>query len=257
MVRQSKKSLSPTKETTPLLTASLPSVDRIPYTAGSSGSQDKTPAPTDEGYAAWVSRYGTDTDGIYREALRAANAAYARALATYGALGETLGRAGLTGSGYGDYLTGVAYAARASAEDAALKESYATEQKNRQSYAAYLTEQQDRAKDLLTTLRKEGVTDADLAYTYAKTCGISDENARTISTLIGKMSAAGTTASLSEIRERVTVLQYVIRAGLTRDAAYAYAISCGIRQDVAKELADAAEKAATDADGRKLYDYYY
>lgn len=74
----------------------------------------------------------------YDAAVRAAETDYAKSKALYGQNAETLGRAGLTGSGYGDYLTGAGFAAMQGAKVAAADTRALTEAQQRSDYANYL-----------------------------------------------------------------------------------------------------------------------
>jgi hypothetical protein len=70
-------------------------------------------------YEEWMRAAGIDTQRDYNAAAKAAAKEYDRSLGTYGATAEAMGRAGLSGSGYSDYLTGNAYAARQGSMDTA------------------------------------------------------------------------------------------------------------------------------------------
>lgn len=74
----------------------------------------------------------------YDESVRRSETEYERAKAQYGAKAETLGRAGLAGSGYGDYLTGAGFAAMQGAKVAAADTKALTEAQQRSDYANYL-----------------------------------------------------------------------------------------------------------------------
>lgn len=74
----------------------------------------------------------------YNDAVRAAETDYEKSKAMYGANAEALGRAGLTGSGYGDYLTGAGFSGMQGAKVAAADTKALTEAKQRSDYASYL-----------------------------------------------------------------------------------------------------------------------
>ena len=82
-------------------------------------------------YSSYLTSAGADVQSAYNEAVAAVRREYAFNRATFGAKGEQLARAGLTGSGYGDYLEGKAYAAMASTVGQA-------ERAKADSYANYL-----------------------------------------------------------------------------------------------------------------------
>ena len=210
--------------------------------ASGSASSGGAASGNKSGYAAWLAAYGTDAGAAYDASVREANQTYDRAGSAYGAGGETLGRAGLGSSGYGDYLDGVAYAEKIRAQESAAQKKLDIDKANREGYAAYLTAQAERAQSTLNAIRLQKITDEDTAYEYAKTCGMGEEDARMISRLVGEMNT-GEETSTSAVRQRVTIMQYMVSMEFTRDAAYAYALSCGVGETIARQMAEATESA--------------
>lgn len=106
------------------------------------GGQNKTPNTLIPGmsYTEWLMKGGMNGQAQkeYDAAVRAAETDYAKTLALYGQNAETLGRAGLTGSGYSDYLTGAGFSAMQGAKVAAADTKALTEAQQRLSYADYL-----------------------------------------------------------------------------------------------------------------------
>lgn len=123
------------------------------------GAVPPTVADTKTPYEIWMEQYGQQaqlmptqsyTDWLmaggmagaaqkaYNEAVRAAETDYEKSKAMYGANAEALGRAGLTGSGYGDYLTGAGFSGMQGAKVAAADTKALTEAKQRSDYASYL-----------------------------------------------------------------------------------------------------------------------
>lgn len=213
---------------------------------------DNAEAPAEDGYTAWLRTYGADGKGAYARAMQEADAAYDRAESGYGARGEALARAGLTASGYGDYLRGVAYAERARTRESAAVTRETTEAENRAAYAAYLTEQGKRRGEVLSGVKRQGITTTEEAYAYAKTCGMGEADARTIATLVGQMRASGSGVS---VHQKVTVMQYMVNLELPREVAYGYALSCGMSEEEAREMAEAADAAVTAKNKNKIHYY--
>lgn len=93
-----------------------------------------------KGYTEWLEAGGMAgaAQRQYDATVRAAETDYAKSKALYGQNAETLGRAGLTGSGYGDYLTGAGFAAMQGAKVAAADTKALTEAQQRTGYANYL-----------------------------------------------------------------------------------------------------------------------
>ena len=93
-----------------------------------------------KGYTEWLEAGGMAgaAQRQYDATVRAAETDYAKSKALYGRNAETLGRAGLTGSGYGDYLTGAGFAAMQGAKVTAADTRALTEAQQRSDYANYL-----------------------------------------------------------------------------------------------------------------------
>lgn len=146
---------------------------------------------------------GSDVQNAYNEAVAAARREYDFNRATFGARGEQLGRAGLTGSGYGDYLEGKAFSAMASgvaqAETARAK-SYADylTQKSLQasSYAAYLAGEEEAAT------QKHTATVNAIVSTGYKNAG--EGSAITREWIIEQATQSGVTLSEEDIQGIIT-----------------------------------------------------
>lgn len=101
------------------------------YLSGANGS----------GYGEYLANAGKGVQAGYDQAVAAARRGYEQGKATYGASGESLARAGLTGSGYGDYLEGKAFSA--------MQQNIGAAERGRaQSYADYLTSAEQSAASL-------------------------------------------------------------------------------------------------------------
>lgn len=92
-------------------------------------------------YAEYLKRTGMAgvSQKQYDATVRSAEADYAKGKATYGQKAETLGQRGLTGSGYGDYLTGASFAAMQNAKVAAADTKALTDAETARGYGEYLT----------------------------------------------------------------------------------------------------------------------
>lgn len=88
----------------------------------------------------------------YRADLGSIDAAYDRALPTFGASGERMAAAGLTGSGYSDYLSGQAYAARAAGQAAARQKAMAQSNSFHAVYNQYVAGQKEKRRQNLLTM---------------------------------------------------------------------------------------------------------
>lgn len=116
------------------------------------------------GYTEWLEAGGMTgmAQKQYDAAVRAAETDYAKSKALYGQNAETLGRAGLTGSGYGDYLTGAGFAAMQGAKVAAADTRALTEAQQRSDYANYLMTVDAQNREA------QAVADAQNRQTYAE-----------------------------------------------------------------------------------------
>lgn len=92
-------------------------------------------------YADYLKRTGMAgvSQRQYDATVRSAEADYAKGKATYGQKAETLAQRGLTGSGYGDYLTGASFAAMQNAKVAAADTKALTDAEMARGYGEYLT----------------------------------------------------------------------------------------------------------------------
>lgn len=132
-------------------------------------SGDQTPAASPnlipiKSYTEWLEAGGMTgmAQKQYDAAVRAAETDYAKSKALYGQNAEALGRAGLTGSGYGDYLTGAGFAAMQGAKVAAADTRALTEAQQRSDYANYLMTVDAQNREA------QAVADAQNRQTYAE-----------------------------------------------------------------------------------------
>ena len=58
------------------------------------------------------------------------------------------------------------------------------------------------------------------------------------------------------VKQRTTILSHIIKLNLPRDAAYIYALSCGVGEDVAAAIADSSA-IALGKDPNKDYEVFY
>lgn len=208
------------------------------------------------GYAEWLKANGSKTDASYARAVTDANLSYDRALEGYGAKGEKLATMGLDEGGYSAYLS----SQRELARDAALAEAREAYTEARQSdekgYAAYLRARNSQTASLLKSLTASGISDYQTAYDYAIGMGATPDNAEMVASLAGAWSDK-TEVSGSEGVMRLRVIGSIIDLELPPDAAYAYALACGLNDTTAKEVADAATEALEKRYGYKVPTYFY
>lgn len=117
----------------------------------------------------------------YKAELAAVDAAYDRALPSYGAQGEQMAKAGLQGSGYSDYLAGQAYATRAAGQAVARQNAMANSNSFRAAYNQYVAQQKEKREANLQSVieRAQSVNmNPDNFVEIAKKLGIPEEDAK-------------------------------------------------------------------------------
>lgn len=178
--------------------------------------QYKMPAPQAPlSQGAYNERMGINTDLAYQQMIRQAETDYAKAQATYGQRAEMLGRSGLTGSGYGDYITGQGYGAMQGAKvDAAevkaaadlqaanlygqyLANAQAQNMSMQQQYAAayqeYVAQEKKKVqeiKDVVTGMAANGMSEENILKYIMSYYGIDEETARQYMTGIYDVGAS-------------------------------------------------------------------
>lgn len=178
--------------------------------------QYKMPAPQAPlSQGAYNERMGINTDLAYQQMIRQAETDYAKAQATYGQRAEMLGRSGLTGSGYGDYITGQGYGAMQGAKvDAAevkaaadlqaanlygqyLSNIQAQNMSMQQQYAAayqeYVAQEKKKVqeiKDVVTGMAANGMSEENILKYIMSYYGIDEETARQYMTGIYDVGAS-------------------------------------------------------------------
>ncbi len=116
----------------------------------------------------------------YHYELGQVDAAYDRAQPGYGVKGEQMAKAGLTGSGYSDYLGGQAYAGRVAGQALARQNAMANSNSFRAAYNQYLGQvQEKRAANLQTVVeRAQSVNmDPEIFVSVATKLGIPQADA--------------------------------------------------------------------------------
>lgn len=207
-------------------------------------------------YLASIGQTPQDSQKVRDASVAQANAAYERALASYGQKGEQLARSGLSNTGYSDASTNAAYAAKQNAILQADATKAATDQSNRLGYAQYLqaydAQQQSKMMSVLEYTTQMGMN-GEQAKQYAKALGFDD----TVSESIGNASEAyyTTTKAKEEESKEQALKEYVLKAGMTAEQAKRYAKALGF-DDAASErigLAAASYESASKGNASDLY----
>lgn len=197
-----------------------------------------------EDYESWLSRYGEDSGAAYRDAIAEADSQYAESLATHGKKNAALLSKGMVGSGYSDYLDGVAYAERARSREAAERQKQETDARNRKDYAAFLKdateygekkvkEEAARTDELISGLLSQKPLDFVSAKNYLVFRGMDDDSADALANTCVYLTRNSDTRAQR-------VLQHALSNYFGYYAAYDYAIANGLSESVAKKIAGAA-----------------
>lgn len=154
---------TPTPSTTP--TAPTPTVPTTTPTV--------TPM-TYEQYAEQARRAAYDKAAESRRNAMVQNAAsYAQGLPTYGARADSLGRMGLQGSGYADYLGGQAYAAKINADSRAMAQEAQAQQTAELQYSQNILQGREAAEQKLLEAINSGLNPSQIKQ-FAESLGIGD-----------------------------------------------------------------------------------
>ena len=244
--------------------------------ASADEKKDNTASGTGTGdgemtYGEYLDKYygGDAAQKNYDNALTDAESDYARAKATYGQKAETLGRMGLTGSGYGDYLEGLAYSEMQGAkQNAALtrderqaeqQRSYGEYLENKkntlsQNYQNWLAASANKTYDLDTTkaMLEEQVKNGDLTqaqadailgnYGKGSDAGSAEQRPAILSKLTEQIMNAGLTDE-KKIRAAIAAYQGAYGVTLTEDEI------AGIISNIQGITGKGNTGTGTDADG--------
>lgn len=189
-------------------------------------------------YDEWMKSAGIDTQRDYNAAVKAAAKEYDRSLGTYGATAEAMGRAGLSGSGYSDYLTGNAYAARQGSMDTARQTKTLADDASRQGYMNYLQDyeqgQRGNIAAAIGELSSMGLT-GDRAKQYLSMMGIDAGYADYVVGIVDEMAAEGDP-------DKQALLTELLTNNLSGDAAMSYAKFLGFDDATAAEVIGMADQ---------------
>ena len=189
-------------------------------------------------YEEWMRAAGIDTQRDFNAAAKAAAKEYDRSLGTYGATAEAMGRAGLSGSGYSDYLTGNAYAARQGSIDTARQTKTLADDASRQGYMNYLQDYEDGQRGNIAAaigeLSAMGLT-GDKAKQYLSMMGIDAGYADYVVGIVDEMAAEGDP-------DKQALLAEILNNDLSGDAAMSYAKFLGFDDATAAEVIGMADQ---------------
>ncbi len=188
-----------------------------------------------DSYAAYLRIQGKPATALYQDAVTTANRRYDRALSGYGTNAETLAAMG-GASGYAAYLNRAAAQSLAADKKEAVGLRADIDRENESGYAAYLSTLSNKLRTTVDSMRAQQIRQYNDAYAYTLAAGFDNDTAHLAANLVEGMESKPLSATEKNIRMRL--LREMIDLSLPRDAAYNYAMSCGIDAEAAAELAD-------------------
>lgn len=209
-----------------------PKGDQTADSSTGDGNDDTTSGDGEMTYGEYLDKYygGDAAEKNFDNAIDSAETDYARAKATYGQKAETLGRMGLTGSGYGDYLEGLAYSEMQGAKQNAALTRDKQKAEQQRSYGEYL---ENKKNTLSQNYQNWLVTSANKTYDLdtmkgmlaeqVKNGDLTQAQADAIIGNYGKGSDAGSAEQRPAILSKLTA--QIMDAGLTDEAKIRAAIA--------------------------------
>ncbi len=195
-------------------------------------------------YSEWLSEQGDMTEINYSDAIKDAQIEYDRARSGYGRTGELLSQKGLNGSGYASFLDSNAYSELQNSKREAEKKKNAAQIKNKSAYASYLQDldsaQSKLTEDAISNIYKYGASDYDTSYKLAILSGLDEETAKHVADLSVAIGVGNKKISVSTKR---ALLSELMRKRLTGDKAKAFLTACGLSEEEAEDISEAAEEA--------------
>ena len=208
--------------------------------------KDKSAELGVKGYAKWLSERGSST-GIRRaEAITRADTSYHTSLSGYGKNAERLATAGLNNSGYAKYINTLTEGARKEALASADLSAGKSMAKDMKAYEDYLNQaEDDRLKayeNAVKSIKSDSITSYSQAYDKAVELGLDEESAK-------RAAKEASDSVKSSLRQKL--LTEIATKRLTSEATRAYALTIGLDESIANELAEYAHRLneSVDSDG--------
>lgn len=187
-------------------------------------------------YRDYLGTLEASPDDAYRDALGQIEQDYQRARIGYGAEAEAMASRGLTASGYAAYLDGNAYAARQRARTNAKESYHDALKESARGYGAYLENFEQERFDKIRKIEKDiadmDLLDADAAYDYAVSMGLTHEDADKVAIQAIKKKHQ---------QKKEEVLSIVLRDHLSSDEVMALGLYYGLSEAEIKEVSHFAK----------------
>lgn len=198
-------------------------------------------------YEEYVLERGINAKADLLEAEASIKADTAVADTDYGALAEGLGKKGLSGSGYEDYMRSRVNLNAKGRLAAAMHASELTDYEGRSGYAKYMSDyealQEKLSKSIIEKLSLEEYPDYDTMLNYAINAGLDGERAKI---------AASTSFKTAKDNSVYRAIAFAQNNGLSAYRAKKYALSEGLSYEDASRVYDAVKLLVSDT-----YEQYY
>jgi hypothetical protein len=198
---------------------------------------DRSVALGAKGYAKWISERGYAPAVQKNEAAARAELAYRTSLSGYGKNAERLSNAGLRDGGYAKYLDELAKQRKQGAADTAALNAGKSAAKEMKAYEGYLDKvEQEREKlysGAVKSIRSDKLTSFNAALKMALSLGLDEQSAK-------KAATEATDAVKAELHQKL--LGEIATKRMTSEVTRAYALTIGLDEQVADELAQYAHK---------------
>ena len=198
---------------------------------------DRSAALGAKGYAKWISERGYAPTVKKAEAITTADTAYRASLSGYGKNAEKLSNTGLKGGGYAKYLDTLAAERKKNATDAAALSIGKSAAKEMKEYEGYLDKVEDERLKLyekaVKSIESDKLTAYKAALNKALSLGLDEESAK-------KAATEATDAVKETLRQKL--LGDIATKRMTSEATRAYALTIGLDEAVADELAEYAHR---------------
>ncbi len=188
-----------------------------------------------QSYRDYMRTRGQNPAAVYDTAMAEAYRLYDHAKAGYGVDGEQLA-AGGGASGYAAYLNALRNTRLAERQKDAANAQREAVHANESGYASYLKSLSEKLRTTVNGMRDQQIRQYNDAYAYTLAAGFDSDTAHLAAELVGKMEAKP--LSDADKNTRIRLLREMVDLCLPRDAAYNYALSCGMSAEAATELAD-------------------
>ena len=189
-----------------------------------------------DSYDRWAAKYGGDPVGDAARAIRAAETDYAKSLPGHGARAESLAEMGLSGSGYGEYLSKMSKKQLEGQKTIAAEDYADSIRDTAKLYGEYSREYDRKLENLkssvISDIEASGTLDYDTAYLFAINAGLPDDEA---------MAAATSGSALAKNKASATVYDAIVKRVLTSGEALELSRGLGFTDEEARKFAEFAK----------------